>query len=113
MVRTMRTVLALFSVLLTIASAQAAHTQAQLLLADETARPGDTVLAGVHLKMEPEWHTYWKNPGEAGMATKIVWQLPPGVTAGEARWPVPKKLPPPEITTYGYENEVVLLVPLK
>src|SRR6185312_9210401 len=94
-------------------SARAAHTQAQLILAADSAKPGDTVLAGVHLKMEPGWHTYWKNPGEAGMATKIVWNLPAGVTAGAILWPLPEKLPPAEVTTYGYQNEVVLLVELK
>jgi thiol:disulfide interchange protein DsbD len=93
--------------------ANAAHTQAQLILSADIARPGDTIWAGVDLKMEPGWHTYWKNPGAAGMATKIQWQLPPGVSAGEIQWPLPEKFPPVEVTTYGYENEVVLLVPLK
>ena len=51
-------------------SARAAHTQATLVLSADTAKPGDTVWAGVHLKMDPEWHTYWKNSGEAGMPTK-------------------------------------------
>ena len=94
-------------------TANAAHTQVQLLLSADTARPGDTIWAGVDMKMDPDWHTYWKNPGEAGMATKIEWQLPPGVTAGEIQWPLPEKLPPAEVTTYGYNNEVMLLVPLK
>ena len=85
----------------------------KLILSADTARPGDTIWAGVDMKMEPDWHTYWKNPGEAGMATKIEWQLPPGVTAGEIQWPLPEKFPPAEVTTYGYNNEVVLLVPLK
>jgi thiol:disulfide interchange protein DsbD len=93
--------------------AHAAHTQAQLILSADIARPGDTIWAGVDLKMEPGWHTYWKNPGESGMATKIEWQLPPGITAGEIQWPLPEKLPPIEVTTYGYNDEVVLLVPLK
>ena len=109
----MRTFFALVCFVLTIASAQAAHTEARLILADDIARPGETVWVGVHLKMEPGWHTYWKNPGEAGMATKIVWHLPQGVTAGDIQWPLPEKLPPAEVTTYGYENEVMLLVPLK
>ena len=100
------------SVCLAAFSARAAHTEAQLLLAADTAKPGDTVMAAVQLTMEPGWHTYWKNPGEAGQATAIKWTLPPGVTAGEIQWPLPKKLPPAEITTYGYEDEVVLLVPL-
>jgi thiol:disulfide interchange protein DsbD len=94
-------------------TAHAAHTQAQLMLSADTARPGDTIWVGVDLKMEPAWHTYWKNPGAAGMATKIEWQLPPGITAGETQWPLPEKLPPAEVTTYGYNHEVVLLVPLK
>jgi thiol:disulfide interchange protein DsbD len=94
-------------------TASAAHTQARLILPADTARPGDTIWAGVDLKMETDWHTYWKNPGAAGYATKIEWQLPPGVTAGEIQWPLPEKLPPVEVTTYGYDDEVVLLVPLK
>ncbi len=94
-------------------TAHAAHTQAQLILSADIARPGDTIWAGVDLKMDPGWHTYWKNPGESGMATKIQWQLPPGITAGEIQWPLPEKLPPIEVTTYGYNNEVVLLIPLK
>src|ERR1700690_1479416 len=94
-------------------TAHAAHTQGRLIFSADIAKPGDTVWAGVDLKMEPGWHTYWKNPGAAGLATKIEWQLPPGVTAGEIQWPLPEKLPPVEVTTYGYNDEVVLLVPLK
>jgi thiol:disulfide interchange protein DsbD len=94
-------------------SAHAAHTQAHLVLAAETARPGDTVLAGVQLRMDPRWHTYWRNPGASGMETRIEWQLPAGVTAGAIQWPVPEKLPDEDLTTYIYTNEVVLLVPLK
>jgi thiol:disulfide interchange protein DsbD len=88
------------------------HTQAKLILSADTAKPGDTIWAGVDMKMDSGWHTYWKNPGAAGLATKIEWQLPPGVTAGEIQWPLPEKFPPVEVTTYGYSNEVVLLMPL-
>ena len=91
---------------------QAAHTQARLLLNVESAKPGDTILAGVHLKMDAEWHTYWKNSGASGIATSIKWDLPDGLNAGEIQWPVPKKLPPDDLTTYAYEDEVLLIVPL-
>jgi thiol:disulfide interchange protein DsbD len=64
------------------------------------------------MKMDPGWHTYWKNPGDAGSATKIEWTLPPGLAAGAIQWPLPKKLPPAEVTTYGYEDEVMLIVPI-
>ncbi len=91
---------------------QAAHTHPSLLLSAEEARPGTTILAGVQLQMDPHWHTYWKNPG-LGTPTKIDWQLPKGVTAGEVRWPIPEKIVDQDITTYTYSDTVVLLVPLK
>ena len=109
----MRFILFVLCAGLTCSAARAAHTEAQLQLAAGTARPGDTVLAGVQLKMESGWHTYWKNPGAAGQATEIQWHLPPGVTAGEIQWPLPKKIPPADVVTFGYEDEVVLLVPLQ
>ncbi len=93
-------------------SAPAAHTQVQLVLAAERARPGDTFLAGVHLHMEKGWHTYWRNSGGFGFPTTIDWKLPKGVTAGAIQWPTPEKLPDKEGTTYIYENDVVLLASL-
>jgi len=109
----MRLILAILVLLsaLTGSVAQAAHTVVDLIL--PASAPSDTtLLVGVRLKMESGWHTYWKNPGAAGQATEIKWSLPDGVTAGEIQWPLPQKLPPADITTYGYEDEVVLLVPL-
>jgi DsbC/DsbD-like thiol-disulfide interchange protein len=103
-----------FLLLIVIAAApvRAANTTVQLLIAADTVTPGTTVLAAIQLEMEPGWHTYWKNPGESGQATEVKWQLPPGVIAGDILWPVPKKLPPAEVTTYGYEEKTVLIVPL-
>jgi thiol:disulfide interchange protein DsbD len=94
-------------------SARGAATEASLVRSSQTARPGDTVMAGVHLRMKPGWHVYWRNPGGSGMPVNITWHLPPGITNGQIEWPVPNKLPAEELTTYVYENEVVLLVPLK
>src|SRR3954451_14834982 len=69
----------------------AAKTQPSLVVPAETVRPGDTVIVGLQLRMPPGWHTYWRNPGAAGGATKIQWTLPQGVTAGEIQWPLPEK----------------------
>lgn len=91
----------------------ALRTKPRLLLPVVSAKPGDTILVGVQLKMDEGWHTYWRNPGEAGGATSIKWTLPAGVTAGEIQWPVPEKYLFTELTTYVYHDEAVLLVPLK
>lgn len=88
------------------------HTRPSLVLPVMTARPGDTIMAGLHLVMDAGWHTYWQNPGDSGEATTVHWDLPPGVTADPIQWPLPHKLTVATVTTYAYEDEVVLLVPL-
>ena len=93
--------------------AQAAHTHARLVLSAQTARPGDTIMAGLHLQMDAGWHTYWQNAGASGIPTTIDWKLPPGITAAAPLWPVPEKLADKDLTTYIYRDEVVVLIPLK
>ncbi|PYI80318.1 MAG: hypothetical protein DME26_21805 [Verrucomicrobia bacterium] len=88
------------------------NTQARLVLSAASAKPGQPVMAGIHLRMGPGWHTYWINPGDSGMATKIDWALPSGITAGEIQWPVPETFTAGGLTTYVYQKEAVLLVPL-
>ncbi len=88
------------------------QTRASLLLSHETGRPGETITAAVRLQMAKGWHTYWRNPGESGMATSIQWELPPGVTAGDILWPPPERHVAADMTTYVYHGDVLLLVPL-
>ncbi|HZM06253.1 MAG TPA: protein-disulfide reductase DsbD domain-containing protein, partial [Candidatus Saccharimonadales bacterium] len=91
-------------------------TQIHLLLSAQSARPGDTVWAGLKMDMPPTWHTYWRYGGDAGEPTAIKWTLPAGVTAGPIQWPVPEKMVDTygdtSLYTYSYTNEVILLTPL-
>lgn len=72
---------------------------------------GRTVWVGLQLTHAPEWHTYWKNPGDSGLPTELRWTLPPGVTAGEIAWPTPRKFPLGNLANYGYGDTVLLPVP--
>jgi thiol:disulfide interchange protein len=85
------------------------HVEAQLVTEKAGARPGSSLVVGLRLRMEPQWHTYWKNPGDSGLPTKIKWTLPAGWKAGEIQWPYPQKLPVGPLMNYGYEDEVILL----
>ena len=82
------------------------------LLADTSAIvAGKTLTVGLRMQMAPEWHTYWQYSGDAGLPTKIVWQLPAGFSAGPIQWPLPDKIVTPgDIINYGYSNETMLLV---
>lgn len=87
-------------------------TKVKLFVSHETAELGSTIMAGIEMTMDEGWHTYWRNPGAAGIPTAVKWRLPDGVTAGEIQWPVPEKFLSLGATGYGYKNTTVLLVPL-
>jgi thiol:disulfide interchange protein DsbD len=67
--------------------------------------------AGLYFKLEPGWHIYWMNAGDAGEPPHIHWTLPDGITAGAMEFPAPRRLPLGSLMDYGYEDEV--LFPLK
>jgi thiol:disulfide interchange protein DsbD len=84
--------------------------QAKLLADVTTVVPGKPFTVGLLLHMVPNWHTYWKFPGDAGIPTEIKWKLPEGWKVGEIQWPIPLKLDEPgDIQIYGYHDEVLLM----
>ncbi len=90
------------------------HTAVRLLADVQTVQPGSRFTVGVFMTMDPGWHTYWKNAGEAGLPTSIQWKLPEGITAGEIQWPLPEKhIEAGDILTYGYSNENMLLISME
>src|SRR5438105_15679291 len=74
--------------------------------------PGTTLWVDLHLDIAPGWHTYWRNPGDAGLPTEIAWTLPAGFTAGDIMWPVPERFVVDGLGNYGYRDAVDLLIPI-
>jgi thiol:disulfide interchange protein len=90
------------------------HVRAELIAhAPDGVAPGAPVWVGLQITHQPEWHTYWKNAGDSGLPTEMTWTLPPGVSTGEIAWPVPEKIAVGSLANYGYENTVLLPVPLE
>ena len=88
------------------------HVEAELVAAETALVPGRVATVALRLSHDEHWHTYWQNPGEAGLPTEIKWQLPEGFAAGPIQWPVPHLIETGGIFNYGYEGEVLLLTEL-
>jgi len=89
------------------------HVRAELLAyAPQGVTPGQPLWVGLQLQHQPQWHTYWKNAGDSGLPTELRWTLPAGVAAGDIAWPAPHKIPVGSLANYGYEDTVLLPVPL-
>lgn len=120
----MGSLLGLKSQLLTafLLAISAAHLSAQSpadsharteLIADTPAAPsGGFFWVGVLFRLDQGWHIYWQNPGDSGEPPSIQWQLPSGFSAHAIRWPQPVRLMTGTIVDYGYEGQVLLMVPI-
>ncbi len=92
--------------------APAPKVHARLVAEDKAVAPGGSITIALEEKIAEGWHTYWKNPGDAGAPTEIAWTVPPGWTAGAIQWPRPMRLPVGPLMDYGYEGTPWLLTKL-
>ena len=89
------------------------HVTVTLVSEQSNIEPGQTFWIGLHFELIPHWHIYWRNPGASGSAPVIRWTLPARWEIGEVHWPVPKRIRVGPLSNYGYEDSVVLLVPVQ
>lgn len=109
--------LAVLAILAILAAAPASaapvdtgHLVAELVPATQGVQPGQTTYVALRQKIDKGWHTYWRNSGDSGEATRIVWTLPKGWSAGDIVWAPPERQPTGPLMNYGYKDEVLLPV---
>ena len=90
------------------APAQSAQTtNVEVVGVNEWASDSDVRCFSILLKMtmQPGWHLYWKNPGEAGMPLSVEWKgVPADVTFIGWDWSTPKYYELQGLASYVYEN---------
>lgn len=52
-------------------SVRTSHVEAELAPQTQGIAPGQTVYVALVQKIEPGWHTYWRNSGDSGEATRL------------------------------------------
>lgn len=87
---------------------------AKLVSNVSSVKSGETFLVGVLFEVKPDWHIYWKNPGDSGLPTDFELNLPKGFTISETHWPLPIKFISNDINiNYGYEDSLLLWTEVK
>ena len=92
------------------AAVNTGHIQAELVAERASVAPGGVVHVALRQKIEPGWHTYWRNPGDSGQPVTLDWVLPKGWRAGDITWPTPRRLKIGPLMDYGYSGDVLLPV---
>jgi len=88
-----------------------ATTQADILLAE--VLPGWRMASGAHmaalrLRLAPEWKTYWRAPGEAGIPPQFDWSGSQNLKSVQFHWPRPMVFHLNGMQSIGYDGELVL-----
>jgi thiol:disulfide interchange protein/DsbC/DsbD-like thiol-disulfide interchange protein len=86
------------------------NVKARLVSETSAIAPGQSFWVALEFDIRDGWHTYWRNPGDSGQATKLTWQLPQGFTAGDIVWTTPHRFEIPPLVNYGYAKHAVHLV---
>ncbi|MHB1935653.1 MAG: protein-disulfide reductase DsbD family protein [Acidobacteriaceae bacterium] len=92
---------------------RASHLTVELVTETNSIAPNHDFLAGLHFVLDPGWHIYWINAGDAGEPPRVDWQLPAGITAGDLQFPAPERLPLGPLMDFGYQHEVLLPIPMR
>jgi DsbC/DsbD-like thiol-disulfide interchange protein len=69
-------------------------------------------MAGLVLDVAPEWKTYWRYPGVAGIPPQFDWSGSRNLAAVEVLWPRPRLFDSFGLSTLGYSGRVVFPVRL-
>lgn len=88
----------------------APHIQVHLISASSVVEPGQALQLALRLVPDDGWHTYWQNPGDTGLPTRLQWDLPERFRAGDIEWPTPERIDFQGAINFGYHGETILPV---
>lgn len=76
-------------------------------------RPGwrtasGTIMSALHLRLAPGWITYWRHPGESGIAPRLDLSQSTNLAAARLHWPAPRLFTKAGFLSIGYADELVL-----
>ncbi|MEZ5509660.1 MAG: protein-disulfide reductase DsbD family protein [Gammaproteobacteria bacterium] len=91
---------------------EARHVRVTLLSEQQSVAAGEPFWVQLAFKPQAGWHSYWKNPGDSGLAPRLEWQLPNGWQVDAPLYPTPEAIPYGSQMNYGYSRPSALLIRL-
>lgn len=108
----MRGLLVLLTALLPVEAVASAHVaatrHAEVSLLVGWAEADGRRVAGLRMVLAPGWKTYWRAPGEGGLAPEFDWSASRNLADVSVEWPRPGVFDSFGVRTLGYADEVVL-----
>jgi hypothetical protein len=77
------------------------------LIAGGLSAPDPGMRAGVEIKLDPGWKTYWRYPGDSGVPPRFDFAQSVNVRSVKLLWPVPHHFVDEGGNSIGYKNDVI------
>ena len=78
------------------------------LIAGANNNGADSLRAGIEIKMQPGWHTYWRYPGDSGVPPRFNFSGSDNLATVKVLYPAPHAFTDNAGTIIGYKGSVVL-----
>jgi len=78
------------------------------LIAGANKSGADSLRAGIEIKMQPAWHTYWRYPGDSGVPPRFSFSGSDNLATVKVLYPAPHAFTDEVGTTIGYKGNVIL-----
>lgn len=96
-------------------SATGSAEQVHVRLMSAVHGTGDlaNVPAGLEVKLDGDWKTYWRSPGDAGLPPTLDWQGSGNLASATLLYPAPTRITVLGIQTFGYKHRIVFPIDVK
>jgi suppressor for copper-sensitivity B len=90
--------------------AEAEHAKARLISAVDATGEQELIRLGIEIEMTKNWKTYWRMPGDSGLAPAVDWAGSSNLKDSELMWPAPHRFSAFGFDNFGYKDKVIFPV---
>ncbi|GIU41366.1 suppressor for copper-sensitivity B [Shewanella sairae] len=85
----------------------------RFMLTGELDKATNTVPGVLEVELDGDWKTYWRSPGEGGIAPSIDWSGSSNLNQVDWGWPAPEQFSLLGLQTFGYHNQAAFPMQLQ
>jgi suppressor for copper-sensitivity B len=84
------------------------YASARFISGDENVDKKLPTDMGLDIILKDGWYTYWRMPGDNGLAPKFDWTGSTNVKSVDVSWPAPSRFTVMDMHSFGYSDHVLL-----
>lgn len=88
--------------------ASADYLQARLVEGQNKLQDEGALYAALDVRLAPEWHAYWRMPGQGGLPPHFDWSASKNLKEVSVEWPLPNRFKLDDWYTFGYSGHMML-----